>query len=157
MFVQRAATSQIPPDVPIDRLVTDAQLSLQAQVSGDLFGAPRFPQQPFHSLPVPTPKLAVAPRAITSRVGPLLGAPRSIPAVVRRRVALQLSRHRAPMPPKLPRNLRLLEPHQPQRCQHAPLFPIELPILFHPHLPATLLPLPNSSFSLPSTRSPCCT
>src|SRR5438105_7542396 len=37
MFVQRASTSQILPDVPVDGLVADRQLSFQAQVPGHLF------------------------------------------------------------------------------------------------------------------------
>jgi hypothetical protein len=156
MFVQGAATSQIPPDVAIDGLVADRQLSLQAQVPGDLFGAPLLPQQLFHSLPVSAPELAVASRSITPRVRSLLRPPRAIPAVVGRRVALQFSRDRAAVSSQLPRDLRRLQPHQPQRRQHAPLSSVELPI-FHPHLPASLPPLPNLSFSLPSTRRPCCT
>ena len=156
MFVQCASTPQIPPDVPVDGLVADRQLSLQPQVPGDLFGAPLFPQQPFHSLPMPAPELAVAPRPITPRVGPLLRPPGSIPAVVGRRVALQFPRDRAAMAPQLARDLRRLQPHQPQRRQHAPLFSTQLPIL-HPHLAASFRPLPNSSFSLPSARRPCCT
>ncbi len=44
--------------------------------------------------------------------------------------------------------------HQTQRRQRAPFFPIELLIL-HPHLPATLLPLPHPSFSLPATPRLC--
>ena len=156
MFVERASTSQIPPDVPVDCLVADRQLPFQAQVPGDLFRAPLFPQQLFHSFPVPPPKLAVASRAITPRVGPLLRASSAIPPIVGCRVALEFPRHRAAMPPKFARDLRLLEPDHPQRRQHASFFPIELPIL-HPHFPARFPPLPNPSFSLPSTRRPCCT
>ena len=132
MFVQRASTSQIPPDVPVDGLVADRQLSFQAQVTGDLFGTPLFPQQPFHSLPVPTSKLAVAPRPITPRVGPLLRASRSIPSIVGRRVAFEFPRHCAAVAPKLARDLRLLQSHQAQRRQRAPLSSTQLPIL-HPH------------------------
>jgi hypothetical protein len=55
MLVQAAPSSQIPPDVSVDRLVADRQFPLPAQVPGDLFGAPLPPQQLFNSLPLPRP------------------------------------------------------------------------------------------------------
>src|SRR6188472_4059119 len=95
---------------------------------GDLLGTPLLPQQLFLSFPVRMPKLTVAPRAITPRVSALLRPPRSIPAVVGRRVALQFPRDGAAMASKLARDLRRLQPDQPQRRQHASFFPTQLPI-----------------------------
>ena len=156
MFVQRASTSQILPDVPVDGLVADRQFAFQAQVPGDLFRAPLLPQQLFHSLPLLGSKLAVAPRVSPSRLGSLLRLIRSIPAIVPRPVAPQLPPHCAPVSSQFPGDLRRVQTHHSQRRQYAPLSPIELPIL-HPYLRAGFLPFPNPSFSLPSTRRPCCT
>ena len=137
MQMQGAPGLQIPPHVPVNRLVADRQLPGPPKVPGHLLGTPFLLQQFFDPSEFRAPKLAVAPRPLPPRHRSLLRPPSPIPPVMRRGVSPQFTPHRAPVPAKFPGDRRLAQPHPPQGRQRAPFFCIELPVV-HPHLPARL-------------------
>lgn len=142
--------------MPVDRLVADRQLPRPPKIPGHLFGAPCLPQQLLHPRKLLPPKLAVAPRPLPPRHRFLIRPRTTISAVIPRRVPPQLPPYRAPVPPKLPHDLRLAPSHAPQCRQRTPLFCIELSVV-HPHPLCQSSPTTETFFLLLLPCPLCCT
>src|SRR5207248_3233934 len=95
MLMKGAALPLVPPDVPVDGFVADAERPPTAQRAGDLFRTPFLPQQRFHLRQLCLAEALVAPTAAAPRPRALLGLMHPIAAVMSRTVAPQLPPERA--------------------------------------------------------------
>lgn len=126
--VERTAEDPIAPDMPIDSLVADGELSVQSQPTADLLGAEALAQQRFHALEVAAGEALIASRAGAPTSGALDGLARPIVAVPPSAIAFEFTRNAAAVAAEVTRDLRLVEALLSQSGENIPLLGGDLAI-----------------------------
>src|SRR5687768_16978146 len=127
--MQRSTVPPVVPDVAVDRLVTDRELTLERESSRDLLGTPQLPQTIDHDRPLGVGKALVAARARTPAAGHLRCREWPV-APVSAAVAPQLATDGARVPTQDARDRRLAVAVSPERGKCISLLRGEL-VVFH--------------------------
>src|SRR4029079_9033359 len=105
MSRQHYAPVLVPADVPVDRLVTDAQRTVLLKRPRDLFRTPFAADQPRHSCHVSGTETCPATTSATPRHGVAVRLLRAVVTVVVGRMATQLAYDGAAISPQHTRHL----------------------------------------------------
>lgn len=109
VLVQAATASEIPPYMPVDRLVADGKASGGRPHSGYLFRAPVLSEELMNIRPLRLGELPPAARGTPANSGMAVGFVRPIAVVLGASVAPYLPGNRAPVPPQTLGNLAAIK------------------------------------------------